>query len=89
MFFELDNIKRRHNAYWDVYNEGWTPTPDSTIGWNVKRGMMVGIIAAVFQETFTNFHESYRLLMRKYEPPSNLKEFTTAIRAVFNMDNYK
>jgi len=32
MFFELEDIKRRHTLYYDVYNVGnWVPTPDKYI----------------------------------------------------------
>ena len=34
MFFELDDIKRRHSMYSDSYNVGgWVKTPDATFGW--------------------------------------------------------
>lgn len=35
MFFELEDIKRRHSLYWDIYNtESWVEAPDNTLSWN-------------------------------------------------------
>lgn len=35
MFFELEDVKRRHSVYWDLYNvEGWVTSPDSNLTWN-------------------------------------------------------
>ena len=29
MYFEIDDIKRKHSMYYDVYNiHGWVDTPD-------------------------------------------------------------
>lgn len=34
MFFELDDIKRRHSLYWDIFNVGgWVRTPDTHASW--------------------------------------------------------
>jgi len=39
MFFELDDIKRRHTLYWDIYNvESWVESPENTMSWNYQRG---------------------------------------------------
>jgi len=49
MFFELDDIKRRHSLYWDIYNtQGFAQTPDSTNSWNYKRGVIAGLTSAIF-----------------------------------------
>lgn len=35
MYFEIDDVKRRHSPYYDVYNfMGWVDTPDSSYVWN-------------------------------------------------------
>jgi len=35
MYFELDDIKRRHSVYYDVLNVGgWVKAPDATASWN-------------------------------------------------------
>lgn len=73
MFFELENVKRRHSLYWDVHNEGWTKAPDSTMSWNIKRGIMIGTTASLIQESLTAFLENYKLLLTKYENPTSLK----------------
>ena len=39
MFFELDDIKRRHMPAWSTNNvTQWTPALDSTYSWNYQRG---------------------------------------------------
>lgn len=48
MFFELDDIKRRHSLYWDVYNVGgWVTAPDSYFSWNYERGVICGVTASL------------------------------------------
>lgn len=35
MFFELEDIKRRHSHYWDLYNVGgWVRPADNSASWN-------------------------------------------------------
>lgn len=37
MFFELEDIKRRHSPYWDCHNvHSWVRTPDSTHSWMLE-----------------------------------------------------
>lgn len=70
MFFELEDIKRRHSLYWDIYNvESWVRRPDSTLVNNVKRGATVGIAASLIQENLTALVENCKLLATKYEKP--------------------
>lgn len=39
MFFELEDIKRRHMPNWNTDNvTQWTDTYDSTPSWNYQRG---------------------------------------------------
>ncbi len=48
MFFELEDVKRRHSLYWDIYNvSGWVKPPDSTLENNYKRGLITGLTAAL------------------------------------------
>ena len=48
MYFELDDIKRRHSVYWDLYNGyGWADVPTDTVGWNYKRGVIAGVTATM------------------------------------------
>jgi solute carrier family 25 oxoglutarate transporter 11 len=45
MFFELEDIKRRHSMYSDIYNVGgWVPTPDANFSWMYQRGAIIGYI---------------------------------------------
>ena len=47
MFFELEDIQRRHSPYWDLTNvTGWTNALDATPGWSYERGLMVGLPVA-------------------------------------------
>jgi hypothetical protein len=37
MFFELEDIKRRHSPYWDCHNvHSWVRTPDATTSWMLE-----------------------------------------------------
>jgi hypothetical protein len=39
MFFELEDIKHRHNPHWWTNNvTGWHTAVDSTPSWNYQRG---------------------------------------------------
>lgn len=70
MFFELEDIKRRHSLYWDIYNvEGWVRRPEATLANNVKKGVTAGVVASLIQENITAFTENCRLLATRYEKP--------------------
>lgn len=90
MFFELEDIKRRHSNYYDIYNVGgWVTAPDSTLSWNYARGAMVGVTASLFNEFIVTFTESWRLLLRNYEPPNSFKQIGIFFRETLKMDNFK
>lgn len=39
MFFELEDVKRRHMPMWNTNNVTmWVAAPDSTPSWNLQRG---------------------------------------------------
>jgi hypothetical protein len=41
MFFELDDIKRRHMPNWSNNNTtAWSPAIDSNLTWNFQRGII-------------------------------------------------
>jgi len=64
MFFELDDIKRRHSPYFDVYNVfSWITTPESQLSWNYQRGAIAGVIGAAINETQILVTENVRLLL--------------------------
>ena len=57
MFFEIDDIKRRHSVYYDVYNtDGWVDTPESSIRWDWTRGAIAGsiVLKTYSSRTFAN-----------------------------------
>jgi len=44
MFFELDDVQRRHNPSWWTNNvTTWTTAVDSTPSWNFQRGNIIKI----------------------------------------------
>ena len=53
MFFELDDIKRRHSYTFDVYNVfSWIDTPENKLTWNWQRGAIAGVIASTVVNDF-------------------------------------
>lgn len=90
MFFELDDIKRRHSLYYDIYNVGgWVRTPDASASWNYQRGAIVGVAAALVTEGLNHFAESWRLLLRHYEPPSSFKQLGIFTRETLKLENFR
>jgi len=58
MYFELDDIKRRHSPYYDVYNAfSWITSPENNMWWNYQRGAIAGVMAAAINETQILFTE--------------------------------
>ena len=44
MYFEVDDVKRRHSLYYDISNvHGWVDTPDSKLWWVFARSTLAGI----------------------------------------------
>lgn len=90
MFFEVDDIKHRHNAYWDCYNvHGHIQAPDSTLGWNYFRGAVAGLIGYLPVEVATFINGRYKHLKTKYEPPRNLRELGMFMDGVKRTDHFK
>lgn len=90
MFFELDDIKRRHSYTFDVHNAfSWIDTPDNKFIWNWQRGAMTGIIASAVNEVSILFTENWRLMTKEYEWPKNAKQYGIFTREVLRMDNFK
>lgn len=90
MFFELDDIQRRHSAYWDVYNAfSYTPTPDNTYSWNYQRGVMAGLLGCMVNETATIFRENGRLLLKHYERPANLNQTWVFLKEAWKMSTLR
>jgi len=90
MFFELDDIKRRHSYTYDVYNVfSWIDTPDNKFSWNWQRGAITGIIASTVNEMAILFTENWRLLLREYEWPKGLKQYGIFTRETLKLDNFR
>jgi solute carrier family 25 oxoglutarate transporter 11 len=65
MFFELEDVKRRHSLYFDVYNVGyWVPAADNSMSWNLERGAIIGVTSQLFQHHFINYLENFKLLLK-------------------------
>jgi len=90
MYFELDDIKRRHSPYFDVYNVfSWITTPENKWSWNYQRGAMAGVIGAAINETQILFTENVRLLLKQYDRPKSLNQYRIFFRETLKMDNFK
>lgn len=90
MFFEIENVKRRHATYYDNYNiHGWVDTPDSSVTYNYLRSATSGVIGATISEMIYLFRMNYDVLRQTYEPPSKLSHFSTYFKEVRNMNNFK
>lgn len=90
MFFEIDDIKRRHSGYFDVYNiHGWIDAPENTLSWNYARGFMASFPALVLGETSLLLRSNYKLMTTHYEPPANIDQAKIYAREMLKMDNFK
>lgn len=89
MFFEIDDIKRRHSAYYDTYNfHGWVEAPDSSIKFNFFRGALAGTIASTTQSLYNTYRRGYKILRRKYNQPHSLKQVVTMIQGMKQIPNF-
>ena len=74
MFFELEDISRRHSPYFYQSNAGgWHTADDSTPSNNFKRGtfylksgVMIGAITATTQQYITHLINNAHLLLKHY-----------------------
>ncbi|EGR29516.1 oxoglutarate malate translocator protein, putative [Ichthyophthirius multifiliis] len=90
MFFELEDLQRRHSQYWDIYNvQGWVRRKDSTFLNNAYRGAVVGTVSQLIQENITALIDNCRLLANKYEKPKNISEAGVFLKEVFKLKNYQ
>lgn len=90
MFFELDDIKRRHSYTFDVYNAfSWIDTPENQLSWNWQRAAMTGVIASSVNEVSILFTENWRLMLRNYEWPKGLKQYSIFAKETLKMDNFR
>ena len=90
MYFELDDIRRRHNLYWDTGNTGgWVRAPDVSISWNYERGAIIGVSAMLINETLKTYSNSVLAILNKYEPPSNFKQASIIAKEAYKLDFFK
>jgi len=89
MYFEVDDIKHRHNAYWDCYNvHGHIDPPDSSLSWNYTRGAIAGLMGYLPVEVATFINGRYKHLKTRYEPPRNLKELGLFMDGIKRTDGF-
>lgn len=90
MFFEIDDIKRRHSVYFTTYNtHGTIDTYENNMSWNYQRGVMASVPALMLNEYAQLFKSNYKLLRKTYEPPKNLTQLKIFFKEVRNMDNFR
>ena len=52
MYFEIDDIKRRHSLYYDHYNvHGWIDPPEAFLSWDYGRAVMSALPALAIVST--------------------------------------
>lgn len=86
MYFEVDDVKRRHNVYYDISNvHGWVDTPDSAIWWVWLRSAMAGVAACSLQAVYNQYHNNYKLLTKKYLPPQNIEQLGIYLKQIPKM----
>jgi len=65
MFFELDDVQRRHNPSWWTNNvTTWTTAVDSTPSWNYQRGTQIYIFRfdhRINRRTSPTVHYSFHI----------------------------
>ena len=90
MYFEIDDVKRRHSPYFDVYNiHGWVDTPFETFGWNWARGAFAGVTGYLANELIAHKWEGYKLLRTKFHPPDTLSQVFAYSKALKSLENNK
>lgn len=90
MFFEIDDIKRRHSVYYDVYNtDGWVDTPESSIKWDWTRGALAGTFGMCLQKVYSLYHTSYKSLLTKYNRPKDVGQIINFTKTIPKLPNFK
>ena len=90
MYFEIDDIKRRHSPYFDVYNvHGWINPPEDFFAWHWFRGGIAGVTGAVVNAFIAHKYECYKTLRARFHPPETFAQvfhFSQAIKEVANYE---
>ena len=90
MYFEIDDVKRRHSAYFDVYNvHGWIDTPFETFGWDWARGAAAGVTGYAINEVIAHKWEGFKLLRSKFHPPDTFAQLLAYNKAINNIEGAK
>ena len=90
MYFEVEDIQRRHAPYYDVYNiHGWVDTPEDSFSWAWARGAFAGLVGGIVGANVTHFWDSYKTLRTVYHPPKNLMQVRDFYRARLHVPDYK
>lgn len=90
MYFELDDIQRRHSLYFDSHNiGGWVKAPDSTFSWNYERGAIIGVTSMMLNEYIKTFAYTCEAMLNKFEPPKGIKQISHFAREVVRTDYFK
>ena len=90
MFFELDDIKRRHSPYSDVYNvHGWIDTPDSAVSWTLQRTSFAGLAGSLFSAFHLSFLRGYKEIRTKYDPPKDIKQKFAYLKNIPKTQGYR
>jgi hypothetical protein len=90
MFFEVDDIKRRHSPYADTYNvHGWLTNPDSANWWTFLRTSVAGIAGAGFSAVHKTYLEGYKQLRTKYDPPKDLSQKVAYLKNIPKTQGFK
>ena len=89
MYFEIDDVKRRHSPYFDVYNvHGWINTPDEALSWTWARSVFAGVTGLVANELFAHKYETYKKLRTNFHPPETLAQVFAFNKAIKATENY-
>ena len=90
MFFEIDDVKRRHSPYYDVYNiRGWVDPPEDRFSWHWIRGAVAGATGAFVNQFIANRWEAYKTIREAYHPPRTFEQlyhYKNSIKEVIRVD---
>lgn len=90
MYFEVDDIKRRHTPYWDITNiHGWVDPPDDHWTWHWFRGSVAGIAGTLTSAAVAHRYEAYRTLRQRFHPPESFQQAYDFMKAIKTIPNYE
>ena len=90
MYFEIDDVKRRHSPYYDIYNvRGWVDPPENRFLWHWARGAMAGTIGCLVNEGFAHRWEAYKTLRTKYHPPRTVGQLVEYFKGIKTVGDFE